>query len=258
MPGVAGRCSAVGRRGPISRTVGGSRSGRRSVRPSVSSCSAGPVSGAPSSEASPPGDPVFGVGTSGWPPAAASTPTVSSVGAAVTGRRCGEGPAAATSGSVGCGAAAGSGRALAAHAASMAMSGSSSARSSAPARPPPLRASMSASSARTAARSIGSSLSRGSKSRSSSMSAGPASRSKSTSSRSSSQLAVEVTADVVVPGRRGVAGVVRFGGPGSVGRAHADEIVVRRATVRPRLRHGRVDRARAGVVAVAPPRVPHA
>ena len=180
-PGVAERCSAVGRRGPISRTVGGSRSGRRSVRPSVSSCSADPASGAPSSEASPPGDPVFGVATSGWPPAATSTPTVSSVGAAVTGRRCPEGPAAATSGSMGCGAAAGSGRALAAHAASMAMSGSSSARSSAPARSPPLRASMSASSARTAARSIGSSLSRGSKSRSSSMSAGPASRSKSTS-----------------------------------------------------------------------------
>ncbi len=125
--------------------------------------------------------------TSGWPPAAASTPTVSSVGAAVTGRRCGEGPVAATSGSVGCVAAAGSGRALAAHAASMAMSGSSSARSSAPARSPPLRASMSASSARTAARSIGSSLSRGSKSRSSSMSAGPASivTSKSRSSISS-------------------------------------------------------------------------
>ena len=72
------------------------------------------------------------------------------------------------------------------------------------------------------------------------------------------QVAVEVTADVVVPGRQGVVCAVRFGGPGSVGRAHADEIVVRRATVRPRLRHGRVDRARAGVVAVAPPRVPHA
>ena len=72
------------------------------------------------------------------------------------------------------------------------------------------------------------------------------------------QVAVEVTADVVVPGRRGVVCAVRFGAPGSVGCAHADEIVVRRATVRPRLRHGRVDRARAGVVAVAPPRVPHA
>ena len=65
-----------------------------------------------------------------------------------------------------------SGRALAAHAASMAMRGSSgSTRSSAPARSPPPRASMSASSARTAARSIGSSLSRGSNSRSSSKSA---------------------------------------------------------------------------------------
>jgi len=41
-------------------------------------------------------------------------------------------------------------------------------------------------------------------------------------------------------------------------RVNVDEIVVRRAAVRPNLRHGRVDRAHAGVVAVAPPRVPHA
>ena len=181
VPGSAGRSSAVGRCGPASRTVGGSRSGRRSLTPSASSCSGGPVSVAPSSEASPSGDPVLVARTSGWPSAAGSTPTVSSVGAAVTGRsRCGAGPVA--SGAVGCEGAAASGRALAAHAASMAMSGSSSARSSAPARSPPLRASMSASSARTAARSIGSSLSRGSKSRSSSMSAGPASRSRPRSS----------------------------------------------------------------------------
>ena len=121
-----------GTRGPDSRTVGGSRSGRRSVTPSVSSCSGDPASGAPSSEdpaARRPGGRRQDIRVAA---AAGSTPTVSSAGAAVTGRRCGAGPVAATSGSVGAERPPESGRALAAHAASMAMSGSSSARSSAP------------------------------------------------------------------------------------------------------------------------------